>query len=240
MTNRSHRNGFALPMTILAIAGLTLLLIGLLTVLSLERKTARSYSDAARADLAVESGLAVATEQITTFLKRTDVTGAAFTTWAYHPGGDSAPGSLLALTAGRPEFEIGTTAGSPFLSTGNTTWLGTAGDDPDKLFSDFAAGSEDVFDFNANNALGTTTGACLARWQNFGTDSEGRQLRYAVWVDDETARLDVTHIGGADRVDGNTPSEFPFFGIGKLATADAAKQPSWRTGDSPRARLGET
>jgi hypothetical protein len=52
--------GLALPMTIIAVAGLTLLLVGLLTVLTLERKTARSYSDAARADLAVESGLAVA------------------------------------------------------------------------------------------------------------------------------------------------------------------------------------
>jgi hypothetical protein len=240
MTHRSHRHGFALPMTIIAIAGLTLLLIGLLTVISLERKTARSYSDSARADLAVESGLAVATEQITRFLKRTDVTGAAFTTWAYHPGGVSTPGSLLALTSGRPEFDIGTTAGSPYLSTTNTTWLGTAGDDPDRLFADFASGSKDVFNFNAKNALGTLTGACLARWQNFGTDSEGRQIRYAVWVDDETARLDVTQIGGADRVDGNTPSEFPFFDIGKLAAADAAKQASWRTGDSPRARLDQT
>jgi hypothetical protein len=237
---RAKRPGFALPMTIIAIAGLTLLLIGLLTVISLERKTARSYSDSARADLAVESGLAVATEQITRFLKRTDVTGAAFTTWAYHPGGVSTPGSLLALTSGRPEFDIGTTAGSPYLSTTNTTWLGTAGDDPDKLFADFASGSKDVFNFNAKNALGTTAGACLARWQNFGTDPEGRQIRYAVWVDDETARLDVTQIGGADRVDGNTPSEFPFFDIGKLAAADAAKQASWRTGDSPRTRLDQT
>ena len=196
---RAKRPGFALPMTIIAIAGLTLLLIGLLTVISLERKTARSYSDAARADLAVESGLAVATEQITGFLNRSDVGGAAFTTWAYHPGGDSTPGSLLALTSGRPEFDIGTTAGSPYLSTTNTTWLGTAGDDPDKLFADYASGSKDVFNFNSKNALGTLTGACLARWQNFGTDPEGRQIRYAVWVDDESSRLDVTQIGTKTR-----------------------------------------
>lgn len=227
-------------MTIIAVAGLTLLLIGLMTVLTLERKTARSYSDSARADLAAESGLAVATGQIAGFLKRTDVGGAAFTTWAYHPGAESNPGSLLALTMGRPEFDIGTTAGQPFLSTTNTTWLGTAGDDPDKLFADFASGSKDVFNFNANNALGTAAGVCLARWQNFGTDGEGSQVRYAVWVDDETARLDVTQIGGADRVDGNTPAELPFFGIGKLDAADAAKQASWRTGDSARSGLGET
>ncbi len=60
MTHAQKSPGFALPMAIIAIAGLTLLLIGLMTVLTLERKTARSYSDAARAELAVESGLAAA------------------------------------------------------------------------------------------------------------------------------------------------------------------------------------
>ena len=237
---RAKRPGFALPMTIIAIAGLTLLLIGLLTVISLERKTARSYSDSARADLAAESGLAVATEQITSFLKRPDVTGAAFTTWAYHPGGDSTPGSLLALTSGRPEFDIGTTAGSPFLTTANTTWLGTTGDDPDKLFADFANKSKDVLNFNANNALGTMTGACLARWQNFGTDPEGRQMRYAVWVDDESSRIDVTQIGTKAREDGASVTEIPFFGAGVLAGADALKQSKWRTGDSAGVDLGDT
>ena len=64
--------GLALPMTIIAVAGLALLLVGLLTVLTLERKTARSYSDAARADLAVESGLAVALGTLTEIAKRDD------------------------------------------------------------------------------------------------------------------------------------------------------------------------
>jgi len=237
---RAKRPGFALPMTIIAIAGLTLLLIGLLTIMTLERKTARSYSDSARADLAVESGLAVATEQISRFLNRSDVGGAAFTTWAYHPGGDSTPGSLLALTAGRPDFDIGTTAGQPFLKTDNTTWLGTSGDDPDKLFSDFQSGSKDVFNFNTNNALGAANGACLARWQNFGTDPEGRQIRYAVWVDDESSRIDVTQIGTKTREDGASVTEIPFFGAGVLAGADASKQSQWRTGDSAGVTLGNT
>lgn len=64
--------GFALPMTILAVAGLTLLLVGLLTVMTLERKTARSYSDSARAELAVESGLAVALASLTEIASRDD------------------------------------------------------------------------------------------------------------------------------------------------------------------------
>jgi hypothetical protein len=226
-------------MTILAIAGLSLLLIGLLTVLSLESKTARSYSDSARADLAVESGLAVAIEQITAFLNRTEVGGAAFATWAYHPGGDSTPGSLLALTAGRPEFDMGTTAGQPFLGNENTIWLGTCGDDPDLLFTDFQKGDKDVFDFNSNHTLGEMTGACLARWQSFGTDPDGRQIRYAVWIDDESARLDVTQIGIQTREDGSGPAEIPFFEQVELDEEDAAKQANWRTADSAGAVLGE-
>jgi len=240
MNEPSRKKGFALPMTIIAVAGLTLLLIGLLTVLTLERKTARSYSDSARADLAVESGLAVTIAQITNFLNRPEVTGAAFTTWAYHPGGETTPGSLLALTAERPEFDDGTTAGIPFLSADNTVWLGTSGGDPDNLLADFQAGSEDVFDFNANGALGAMNGACLARWQDFDTDSQGRKTRFAVWVDDENARLDVTQIGTQVREDGNSPAEMPFFEVGKLEDDDAADQDFWLTGDSARVSLGET
>jgi len=238
--SRFPTNGFALPMTIIAVAGLTLLLIGLMTVLTLERKTARSYSDAARADLAVESGLAVTIGQITNFLNRPDVTGAAFATWAYHPGGETTPGTLLALTAGRPEFDDGTTAGNPFLTEDNTEWMGTSGGDPDKLLADFLAGSEEVFDFNANNALGAMNGACLARWQDFSTDSKGRKMRFAVWVDDESSRLDVTQIGTLVREDGNSPAEIPFFEVGKLEDDDTADQEFWLTGDSARVSLGNT
>ena len=234
------RPGIALPMTIIAVAGLTLLLVGLMTVLTLERKTARSYSDAARADLAVESGLAVTIAQITNFLNRQDVSGAAFATWAYHPGGESTPGHLLALTSGRPEFDDGTTAGSPFLTADNTEWLGTSGVDPDKLFADFQAGNKDVFDFNAKDALGAMNGACLARWQDFDTDSQGRKMRFAVWVDDESSRLDVTQIGTEVREDGNSPAEIPFFELGKLEVKDAEDQEFWLTGDSARVSLGNT
>ena len=234
------RQGLALPMTIIAIAGLTLLLVGLLTVLSLERKTARSYSDAARADLAVESGLAVAIAQITNFLERPDVTGAAFATWAYHPGGESTPGSVLALTAGRPEFENGTTAGNHFLDADNTQWLGTSGGDPDQLFADFNSGGEDVVDLNAKNALGAMHGLCLARWQNYATDPQGNQTRYAVWVENETARLDVTRIGTEGREDGNSPAEIPFFEVGILEEDVAEGRDDWRTADTARVFLSET
>jgi len=51
------RRGFALPMTILVVVSLLIMVIGLIAMLSLERKTARSYSHAARAEMALDSGL---------------------------------------------------------------------------------------------------------------------------------------------------------------------------------------
>lgn len=232
--------GIAMPMTIIAIAAMVLLIIGLITVLTLERKTARSFSDSARAELAAESGIAVTMAQITDFFERTDVTGAAFTTWAYHPGGESTPGSLLALTAGRPQFDVGTIAGAAFLNSDNTEWLAPGDDDPDKLFADFTAGGEDVFDFNARNVLGEAQGLCLARWQTYDTDANGNEIRYAVWVDDESARLDVTQIGTLAREDGNSPAEIPFFKAGILEADIASSQESWRTADTARVFLDDT
>jgi hypothetical protein len=84
------------------------------------------------------------------------------------------------------------------------------------------------------------TGACLARWQNFGTDSEGRQIRYAVWVDDESSRIDVTQIGTKTREDGLVTAEIPFFAAGVLTGAEAAKQSTWRTGASAGVTLGDS
>lgn len=71
-TPACQRRGFALPMTVMALAGMMLLLIALLSLLTLERKTARSYSDATRADMAVESGLADAIATISPVAGRDD------------------------------------------------------------------------------------------------------------------------------------------------------------------------
>jgi len=245
-TKPKGRFGFILPLAIIAVAGIMILVISLLSLVSLERKTARAYSNVTRAEFAMAAGEEYAIGQITEFFNRLEVTGAAFTTWAYHPGGETAPGSLLALTTGRPEFDNGTTAGSPFLAPDNTEWLGTNGGDPDALLTDFennsdnGEGSEDVFDFNADGALGAMNGVCLARWQDFGTDSRGRKMRFAVWVDDETSRLDVTQIGTQVREDGINPAEIPFFEIGKLEPEDAENQKIWLTGDTARVFLGDT
>lgn len=237
---RGRRRGFILPLAIIGMAGILILMVSLLSLASLERKTARAYSNGTRAEFAMAAGEEYVIGQITDFLNRPEVGGAAFSTWAYHPGGESGPGHLLALTEGRPEFDDGTTAGAPFLAAANTEWLGTIGGDPDALMEEFRTEGENILDFNAAGALGEMHGACLARWQEIGTDSRGRRMRFAVWVDDESSRLDVTRIGEFDREDGNSPAEIPFFEVGKLAPDDAAKRAFWLTGDTARVFLGDT
>lgn len=59
-------------MTVLSISALLLLLVGWITILGLERKTARSYSEATRAELALESGLAGALATIASLTHRDD------------------------------------------------------------------------------------------------------------------------------------------------------------------------
>lgn len=66
------QKGFALPMAILAISGMLIILVGLLAVLAQERKTARSYTDATRAELALQSGLADAIATISPVASRDD------------------------------------------------------------------------------------------------------------------------------------------------------------------------
>lgn len=234
------RRGFILPLAIIGMAGILILMISLLSLSTLERKTARAYSNGTRAEFAMVAGEEYVIGQIMDFLSRPEVGGAAFSTWAYHPGEESEPGHLLALTSGRPEFDNGSTAGAPFLDAANTEWLGTIGGDPDALMDDFQTEGENIFNFNADGALGQMLGACLARWQEIGTDARGRRMRFAVWVDDESSRLDVTRIAELEREDGNNTAEIPFFGQGKLASEDAAKRKFWLTGNTARVFLGDT
>ena len=53
-----HRPGFTLPMVLVAMAGLLVLLAGLMVMVGLERQSARAHADGYRAELAARSGLA--------------------------------------------------------------------------------------------------------------------------------------------------------------------------------------
>ncbi len=217
-----------------------LLLVALLTIVPLERKSARSYSNAVRAELALESGFALACEQMSSFLIRPEVGGASFTTWQYNQGEEDHQSQLLALTAGRPQLVDGTSSGALYLNNANTIWLGTVGESPDALYDEFKSADSNVIDLNLEYPLRDDDILCLARWQNLPSSTNGQQLRFAVWIEDETSRLDISQIGRVDREDGLSPAEIPFFGLKKLEEATTSAQIHWKTPESVRTILSDT
>ncbi len=58
MINRIHRAGFALPIVLVSVAGLVILLIGMMALVQTERGTATKFSHSYRAELAAKSALA--------------------------------------------------------------------------------------------------------------------------------------------------------------------------------------
>lgn len=211
MIHRSHRNGFALPMTIIAIAGLTLLLIGLLTVLTLERKTARSYSDSARADLAVESGLAVALGTLTEIAKRDDtlvfriedpVKGTV-------PATDRPLGFREQFFNYGAIFENGAWRGIPLFSGQSETALGTGRIDTTPLITQLSAYVAGA------SPIGRTTehdqNIPQAKWVDVtSSQPNGYDLRYAFWIEDLSGRIEGKNAGTLAREEGKNVAELAY------------------------------
>lgn len=208
---RAKRSGFALPMTIIAIAGLTLLLIGLLTVISLERKTARSYSDAARADLAVESGLAVALGTLTEIAKRDDtlvfriedpVKGTV-------PATDRPLGFREQFFNYGAIFENGAWRGIPLFSGQSETALGNGRIDTTPLISQLSAYVAGA------SPIGRTTehdqSIPQAKWVDVTpSQPNGYDLRYAFWIEDLSGRIEGKNAGTLARDEGKTVAELAY------------------------------
>ena len=211
MIHRSHRTGFALPMTIIAVAGLTLLLIGLLTVLTLERKTARSYSDAARADLAVESGLAVALASLTEIAKSDDT----LVFRIEDPVKSTVPSTERPL--GFREqffnygaiFENGAWRGIPLFSGQSETSLGNGRIDTTPLISQLSAYVAGA------SQIGRTTehdqNIPQAKWVDVtSSQPNGYNLRYAFWIEDLSGRIEGKNAGTLAREEGKTVAELAY------------------------------
>lgn len=211
MKHCSHRKGFALPMTILAIAGLTLLLVGLLSVISLERKTARSYSDATRADLAVESGLAVALGTLTEIAKRDDtlVFRIEDPTKATVAASDRPLGFREQFFTYGALFENGAWRGIPLFSGQSVTALGNNRIDTTPLISQLS-----VYVAGASQ-IGRTTehdqNIPRAKWVDVpSTNPNGYDLRYAFWIEDLSGRIDGKNAGTLARAEGKTVAEMAY------------------------------
>ena len=250
-SRKAHPRGLALPMTIIAIAALVLLVVGLITVVTLERKTARSYSDATRADLAVESGLAVALGSLTEIAKIDDsivfriedpfepeVTDSdnerplgyreQFFTYGAVFENDAWRG--LPLFSGGVEEDLGTDViDLSLVNTSLSAYLG----DAEELF--------DVTEYDQNIPR--------AQWVEVPADpSDDRDytMRYSYWVEDLSGRIDGRHVGAEPRDLGITAAELDASTILDPSASDGAfpdvlddKRESLRTTSSLRLYVDE-
>lgn len=226
------RRAFALVSTLLVVSAVSILCVALFSVMRYEVATVASHERQFRAELGIESGLNDTVQQIQSFLTREDAGGASFTTWTYNA---TNRGSHVALTAGRPEK---TNPSTPWLSEVNTIWPGTISD-PDVVWSKHAAGDPTVVDLNANGRISTDRRPLPAEWREQTPAEGGLITRYAVWVDDETSRLDLGVIAEKSRSAGESPNEIPIFNEKTLAPG-AAERDGWLTSQTARLALGAT
>lgn len=199
--------GFALPMTILAISGLMLMLIGLLSMLTLERKTARSYSNATRADMALQSGLADAIATIAPIASRDDTlvfriddpsttTGSSTKQKFYTYGAQYDTGKknwrILPFVSGLKEITAG-------AKTPDTTSIATA-------LKNFTA--KELTRQRDNDPT-----IPQAAWVDLDNNNSPYDMRYAWWVEDLSGRLDGRNAGADPRLLGLGPTETGLFTI---------------------------
>lgn len=206
------RRGFALPMTILAVAGLMLMLVGLLSLLILERKTARSYSDAARADMALQSGLADAIATISPIASRDD-------TLVFRIDDPRTP--LLSATSNTPEREQFFTFGAqydntkknwrvlPFVSGLKEVTAGTGVLDATSIK---AALNSYTIDWTSRLAKNDRN-VPRAKWVELPDPNSPYTMRYAWWVEDLSGRLDGANAGSQERLLAASPAEVGLFTI---------------------------
>lgn len=224
-----RRRGFALPMTVMAIAGMMLLLVGLLSVLSLERKTARSYSDATRAEMAVDSGLADAIATLSPLAGRDD-------SLVFRLDDPDRP--LVAAGDNQPSREQFFTFGAQFDAT-RDRWRILP------LFSGIKesdGGNRSIDGLTLASALRAADLQPIvslsrydrqiprAAWVDVPASGSPLNVRYAWWVEDLSGRLDGLHAATRPRVEALGAQEIPYF---TLFDPQAATKPA----NSPEDRL---
>lgn len=243
-----RQRAFTLPMTLMAVAGMMILLVGLLTMLSLERKTARSYSDATRADLAIESGLADAIATLSPIASRDD-------TLVFRLDHPTMP--RITATTTQPQREQFFTFGAQY-DTDQKSW---------RLLpfvsglKELMAGTSSVDTTTIRNQLMTFQTETLitlgpydyqvprGAWVDVPTTNAPYSMRFAWWVEDLSGRIDGSHAGSAPRVLGKSPREISIYTIFNSAAdtdptgpedALIAQRDNLRSAASARLILSET
>ncbi len=189
-TRSTAKNGFAIPMTIIATGGLALLLVGLVTVLNLERKTARSFSDAARADFAVQSGFAVALGSLMEIAGRDDslVFRIDDPLEPLIEDGDRPLGWRESFYTYGAVFDEGEWRGIPLFSGQDAGPLGEERLDADRLKADLVAYTAGTIPIG--RATEHDQNLPRAQWVDVEpSDDGGYRFRYAYWIEDLGGRI---------------------------------------------------
>lgn len=233
--HRSVHSGVALIVTLLVIVILTVCVTAFMQSMSLERHTSRAYLNVLRAEEAARAALQRAVGKIVSHLHRTDVGGAAYTTWGYYP--NTTPDTYyLAITAGHP---LDLTPATPWLSSSNTTWLfsdsvtlanpanlqtpATIRADPDKI-------PPLSVNLNTGKRFRGLPSSLRVPWEEMSRLEKNSTLeivRFAYWVDDESSRINITKSGNINapggghlRSFGASEKEIPLFNVAGTELAD--------------------
>lgn len=202
--------GFALPMTIMAIAAMMVILVSLLSVLSLERKTARSYSDATRAEMAVESGLADAIATLIPIAGRDDtlVFRLDDPDQPVTPAVDDQPAREQFWTFGaqydraRSQWRV-----LPFVSGVAERHGGARSIDGLSWADAFRDPKiQELVSLHRYDRQ-VPRGA----WVEVPATSAPFTMRYAWWVEDLSGRLDGLNAATQPRMEGLSPQEVPYY-----------------------------
>ncbi len=248
----SFSRGFILPMTLLAIVGLFILMMGLIAMLSLERKTARSYSDATRADFALQSGLAEAISTLSEISSRDD-------SLVFRLEDPVEPVSTLDTITREQFFTYGSvfdTANSswrviPFFSGSDEVTTTPAANKPNAPNTDILRSSLTSYVGAGNDPIKTLgrlsetdTNVPRAKWVELPQTAGEYKIRYSWWVEDLNGRIDGRTAGSEQRDKGVSTAELGFFTLFKdSATATqgllASKGDTLRTAASSRLVLDE-
>ncbi len=214
MTSRFHqiyfKHGIALPMALMSIGALLMLMVGMLMVIGLERKTARSYSDTTRAELALESGLANALAVISEISSRDD----SLVFRIDDPNqpqlaSDQRPlGYREQFFTYGELFENDAWQAIPLFSAAPRETLGDRQIDARELtekLSEYAATVEPLISITKHDQ-----NIPRAQWTELPTDPEtpnDQTIRFAFWIEDLSGRIDAKHVGKEIRDPGISTAE---------------------------------
>ena len=204
-SSRHHASGFTLPAVLVVAAAMLILAIGLLALVNIERKTARSFADSKRAELAARAGLEDFRAILRTETANDDFLVIGGTPTKTPPAGLEAPPHLF-IARGEGGGDSLKYRYLPLFSTATLPANGTTLEAP--KIEDAGAGEDTGF---ATISGPPWLDKPRVEWIPV-TDSKGEVVaRYAYWVEDLQGKIDAKTAGNTDGVGGiHARNEWPF------------------------------